>query len=212
MRPFMRGIVIEGLSHAGKTSTLKAIKCVHAHDEQAERSVIVLGEHYSQVLNRVHGALQRLTREDHLRLLQERLALLEHLNAWACGLGEGKRRSRGIFFVFERFHLNHRCAFPETPDAEIGLIEQRLCDFGATTVLLTISPHMVEERIQSRNLQEWTAHSREALRQEVELYIRGQTRMIASAQQSCVPTIEVNTDALNWDAYACEILRKINAL
>ncbi|MCP4405159.1 MAG: hypothetical protein GY801_48635 [bacterium] len=212
MRPSIRGVVIEGLSHTGKTSTLKAIKRVQAHDEQGERSVLVLGEHYSQVLNTVHGELQRLTREEHLQLLRERLDMLEHLNDWACWLGDGKRRSRGLFFVFERFHLNHRCAFPDASTVEIGLIERRLYELGATTVLLTISPDIVEERIQSRSPHLWKDHTREALAQETETYIRGQARLVASAHQSSVPTIEMNTDDLNWDQYAHTILLEINTL
>jgi len=212
MRPFIRGLVIEGMSHAGKTSLLNAMKRVHAQDEQAERSVLALGEHYSQVLNRVHGALQRLTREEHLHLLQERLTLLEHLNDWACWLGDGKRRSRGLFFLLERFHLNHRCAFPDAPDDEITAIEQRLCNLGATTVLLTISPDIVEERMQRRSPHRWQNHTKNTLAKEAETYIHGQARMIASAQQSHVPTTEVNTDDRNWEEYARTILLNMNEL
>lgn len=49
----MRGIILEGYSHAGKTSVLKSLKLIQAQDELAERSVIVLSEHYSQVLHNI---------------------------------------------------------------------------------------------------------------------------------------------------------------
>ena len=43
-----RGIILEGHSNAGKTSVLKSLKQLQACDD-AERSVIILSEHYSQV-------------------------------------------------------------------------------------------------------------------------------------------------------------------
>ena len=50
LRPHIRGVVIEGLSNAGKTSVLRAIKREQAKDDKSERSVVILGEHYSQAL------------------------------------------------------------------------------------------------------------------------------------------------------------------
>ena len=55
MNSLVSGIVLEGLSTAGKTSVLKAIKLAQAQDAEAERSVVILGEHYSQQLQKIHG-------------------------------------------------------------------------------------------------------------------------------------------------------------
>lgn len=87
----IRGIVLEGYSHAGKTSVLKALKRLHAVDESSERSIIVLSEHYSQILNNVHGEYKSLNRDEHLNLLKERISMLKKLNDWAKIF-----RSRGI--------------------------------------------------------------------------------------------------------------------
>jgi thymidylate kinase len=52
-----KGIILEGYSNAGKTSVLKSLKQLQSSDEYAERSVIVLSEHYTQALHRVNGEL-----------------------------------------------------------------------------------------------------------------------------------------------------------
>jgi len=78
-----RGIILEGYSNAGKTSLLRAIKQYQAQDELGESSAIILGEHYSQVLNNVRGQSVRLSREQHLELLGTRVEMLGQLNEWA---------------------------------------------------------------------------------------------------------------------------------
>jgi hypothetical protein len=51
----IRGVILEGHSNAGKTSLLRALKRYQANDDGAESSVVVLGEHYSQVLQNGRG-------------------------------------------------------------------------------------------------------------------------------------------------------------
>lgn len=207
MKPMIRGIIIEGLSHSGKTSTLKALKRIHSQEEQnAEISIVVLGEHYSQILNKVKGEFVRLNRDEHLAVLKERVEMVEQLNNWACKLGEFRRSSRGILFIFERFHLNHRAAFDGSSTEDILMIEERLCELGAKTVLLTVSPGIAEERIQLRNPEEWVNHTKEEILKEAQKYIEMQNRMVEASKQSIVPTIEITTDMLDWDGYARAIL------
>ncbi|MFD1176620.1 hypothetical protein ACFQ3W_09950 [Paenibacillus puldeungensis] len=75
----IRGIILEGYSNSGKTSLLTNIKMMMAKDENAERSLIVLGEHYTQILNNVNGDFQSLNRSDHMKLLQERVEMLKKI-------------------------------------------------------------------------------------------------------------------------------------
>jgi ABC-type metal ion transport system, ATPase component len=206
----IRGIILEGHSHAGKTSLLRALKRYHASDDNAESSIVVLGEHYSQVLQNVQGKLVRLSREQHLELLGSRVEMLKNLNDWAKYLGPWRRKSRGLFFILERFHLNHRAAFPDHDDAEIAKIEQRLCELGARCVLLTISPEFVKERIQSRNPAAWEGKSSQEIEKGCKALLEAQDALRLQAGKSVIPTREIHTDDMEWDAYARMIMEDSN--
>ena len=195
----IRGIILEGYSNAGKTSLLKAIKQYQAQDETSELCVVILGEHYSQILNNVHGKSVRLSREQHIELLKNRVDMIKQLNDWSTFLGPGKRQSRGLFFIFERFHLNHRVAFSDSHDIEITELERQLYELGAKCILLTISNDNVEERIKSRNPEDW-----------IKELIETQNSLRIQAAKSVVPTNEINTDNKDWNEYARLIMEDID--
>ncbi|XID95003.1 hypothetical protein ACF3MZ_11025 [Paenibacillaceae bacterium WGS1546] len=201
----IRGVILEGYSNAGKTSLLRAIKQYQSQDESAERSVVILGEHYSQVLNKKHGEYTRLTREEHIKVLNERVQLIRQLNEWAISLGPASRKARGLFYIFERFHLNHRVAFPYS--VELAEIEEQLVSLGARCVLLTISPGVVEERIKSRNPEEWITKTDEEMKSSVNDLLSTQEELRVQAKNSKVPTIEVNTDDKDWNRYVRLIMK-----
>ncbi|OWR32310.1 hypothetical protein CDO73_01490 [Saccharibacillus sp. O23] len=198
----IRGIILEGYSNSGKTSLLRALKRYQAQDEASESSVVILGEHYSQILHNVHGKFVRLSREQHLDLLKSRVDLIKPLNDWANFLGPGRRKSRGLFFILERFHLNHRAAFPEADEIEITELEKQLCELGANCILLTLSNEKAEERIKSRNPDEWVGKPREDMEQACEDLIETQNNLRIQAAKSLVPTKEINTDRKDWNEYA----------
>lgn len=203
----IRGVILEGFSHAGKTSVLNALKKLHAQDESSERSIIVLSEHYSQVLHNVKGDFQRLNRNEHLKLLKERVTMLRQLNEWAAYLGsDASRASRGVFFILERFHLNHRVAFPTDFSHEIESLENELFNLGAKCVLLTVSSDNVEQRMQSRTPHEWENKSLEEIRNSVDHFIQTQTELRKQSSLSILPTIEINTDKKEWLTYANQVM------
>jgi thymidylate kinase len=210
MRSQIRGVVLEGLSCSGKTSTLRALKMVQAEDKEAERSLIVLSEHYSQVLNNVKGSLQRQERSEHLILLDERISMLEHLNDWVAHLGDWSRGSRGLFYILERFHINHRQAFLGENISELLEIENRLSSLGAKTVLLTISDNAVEERLRHREGAEWNRYSSVEIEEKCREFINMQILLREQSTFSPVKTIEINTDNMQWDEYARYIMQSIN--
>jgi len=206
----LRGIILEGFSHAGKTSVLKSIKLMQAQDESAERSVIVLSEHYSQVLHNMQGQLKRSSHEEHLQLLNDRVAILRQLEEWSTKLGSASRGSRGVFFILERFHLNHRVAYSDKTTTEIEAIEKELLRFGAKCALLTISPEIAEHRIQTRTPDEWINKSGEEIKAAANELLTTQKELRKAATNSIIPTIEINTDNKNWDTYAKEIIRLLD--
>ena len=201
----IRGIILEGQSCSGKTSIFNAIKLCHLSEADAERNVIYMAEHYSQTLNFVNGKLKKLTKEENLSVLSDRVSMLEQLNNYANSMGEHSRRSRGLFFVFERFHLNYAQNFNNITSEEYVKLEQRLINLNAQTVLCTISPENITQRLMHR-----AAYTNELVTKEhITKYIENQQRFIDFANKSTVPTMIINTDDLNWDVYARMILDKI---
>lgn len=198
-----RGVILEGLSNAGKTSTLVAIKRLQAADSDLERSVLILGEHYSQQLQNIHDEIVSLARDEHLNLLQDRVKGIEKLNDWATHLGPASRRSRGLFYVLERFHLNHRFAYGISD--EIESIEDRLSAVGAHCFLLTVSPEYIRERLLYRD----PTLKEGAIEKACDEWLDDQERIINFSQESQLPTTIIKTDSQDWDLYASQI---INAL
>lgn len=202
----IRGIILEGQSCSGKTSIFSALKQIHALENDAERNVIYLAEHYSQNLNWVNGEFQRLNQDENLKVLSDRISMLEQLNNYANSMGEHSRRSRGLFFLFERFHLNYAFCFNDITSNEYLKLEKRLLNLNALSVLCTISPENTVQRLTHR-----ATYTNEAVTEGGILeYIKNQQHFIDMANKSNVPTMIINTDDLNWDKHARIILDKIH--
>lgn len=201
----IRGIILEGQSCSGKTSIFNALKNLHSLEKDAERNVIFLAEHYSQTLNLIHGELKNLSQEENLRVLSDRVSMLENLNNYANSMGEHTRRSRGLFFVFERFHLNYAFCFNDVDSGEYKELENRLHNLNTQVVLCTISAEKTEQRLKHRSI--YTKE--EVTRERIDQYIERQQLMINLANKSSLPTMIINTDDLSWDSYAEMILNNM---
>lgn len=153
----VRGVVLEGSSAAGKTSVLRALRRRHAARD-LERSVVILGEHYSQALKKgADGTYAFLPLDAHRSLLLERLEALEALARWGSGLAATSPVAAGVFFTLERFHLNHRLAYEDDMDWTERL-EERLRALQALCVLLTVSADTLPERLRHRLRASGNAH------------------------------------------------------
>lgn len=203
----IRGIILEGQSCSGKTSIFNALKRLHTAQPNAERNVIFLSEHYSQNLNWVHGQMQCLTREENLQVLSNRVGMLEQLSSYADGMGVHSRRSRGLFFMFERFHLNFAYSFPDKDDVEYQALEARLRALHPLTVLCTVSPDKMRSRLAHRA----TLTGESVTDAAVQEYIRNQEHFIEAAERSALPTLILCTDSMDWDGFARQLLDRIES-
>jgi GTPase SAR1 family protein len=201
----IRGLIIEGHSHSGKTSLINAIKKQVMNEKDSERNIIILGEHYSQILNLVNGKLESLDAEEHLKVLDKRVDMLRDLNSYAVDMGQAPRRSRGIFFILERFHLCHRANFHRSDDDYLNSIEAKLLKLNAKCVLLQINKDL-EERVKSRSLEEWANKTDHDVKNYVTKMKDIQNKYVASSKISKIPTRIINTDEKKWDQYAKIIL------
>lgn len=203
-RFLVRGAVLEGLGNSGKTSLLRAIKRRQADDEENERSVVVLGEHYSQQLQTIQGELTELSEEEHRHVLSQRVECIEQLNDWAAKLGpNASRRSRGLFFVFERFTIDHRLCYG-TSDF-VDSIERRLANLSAVCFLLTVSAECIEERMRYRS--ERTGGSIGPT--DVSDWLAKQERYVEKVGHLGYACHILNTDERDWDGYADRVLREV---
>ncbi|MGI6200742.1 MAG: hypothetical protein ACOYJA_08245 [Christensenellales bacterium] len=206
MATLSRGIMLEGASCAGKTSTIYALKRRFAADESLERSIVMLGEHYTQALNRIRGQLRYHDREEHLAMLCDRAAMLEQLNAWAQSLGEHSRRSRGLYTVLERALINHIAHYQDGSDPRVVALSERFASLGIEAVLLVVSPERMAERVQLRQTQLHADASPARLRQLTEAFARSQESLLAALERTPLPGRVICTDEMDWDAYARQML------
>ncbi len=204
----IRGIILEGMPCSGKTSLLNALKRIHAVNPENERSVIILGEHYSQVLQSVNGEPFKYNCREHIEILNGRVEMLEGLNNHSESLGPYSRRARGVFFIYERFHLNHRHAFPENDQADIENIEARLSNLNAVCYLLSISNSKVGERLITRD-NHLSTLSDSDMQLKVDEYTCSRDELDVIANSSLLECKKLNTDSLNWDMYASNIITEV---
>ena len=206
-RHLVRGLILEGTGAAGKTSTAAAIRMALPLEVANERSLFALTETYTQVLNESNGQLVRLNCAEHLALLERQVALIEAVNDHVRPMGERTRRSSGLLFLLERVQLNHRASFAADPDFDapgIDRLEARLLALGARCVLLTVSDTVIEDRaLLRRNLRFDSVTAKNARIEEI---VAEQQWVRAQLQHSRIPTLEINTDSMDWSVIAAQAM------
>jgi len=183
-----------------------ALKRRFASDLQLERNTVMLGEHYNQVLNSINGTLVQHSKTEHLTLMQQRVEMIEQLHKWVCDLGEFRRSSRGLYTVLERGLLNHVACFEDWDDPRIVELCDRLTNLGIEEILLAISPELISERWRLRYTRMNVMFSEHEISDLTAETLRQQERMFMVIKRLPLPYRVLNTDAMDWDAYATEIL------
>ncbi|MBU2865129.1 AAA family ATPase [Reinekea forsetii] len=197
--------MLEGVSCSGKTSVLKSLKSELSKGSENERSIVALGEHYTQILQNFNGEAVRYSREEHLKILGERLSMLERLNDFSNSLGPHSRRARGLFFILERFHLNHIHAFEDHLSPEFLSIEKRLKMLEAKTVVLSISDSEVKSRLARRH-NEFESSSEPEFQSLIGEHVTERDKLFEMAALSSCSYTKINTDSMDWDEIAQAIL------
>ncbi|MDQ0874360.1 hypothetical protein QFZ77_003019 [Paenibacillus sp. V4I3] len=202
----IRGVIIEGLSTTGKSSVFSALKRLHSQTHNSEKTIIAISEHYSQILHSYQGVLRAMDKDEHIQLLNRHVDYFDQQYNWIDSLGHTKP-SNGVFYLLERFHINHRAAF--ITSAEIEMLENRLLRLNSHCVLLTLSEDAVKPRyIESRG-DAWKSYVMKNHSSETEAcqkFLEDQEKLRMHAKQSQIPTLEINTDEADWDCYAKQIL------
>lgn len=203
-----RGIMLEGVSCAGKTSTMYAIKRLFAFDLSLERNIVMLGEHYTQVLNSINGELKHHEKKEHTDMLFSRVTMIEQLYGWACSLGDFRRTSRGLYTVFERGLINHIAYYQDFTSPEIIELIERFSQLEIEAILLVISDDQMEKRMLLREEQLKAPNTESHRKQLVDQFIEQQNNMLSAIKRAEMPSRVICTDSMDWDEYAINIVHR----
>jgi thymidylate kinase len=143
---YSRGLIIEGISNSGKTTIFNYLKQRISSEPSWERTCLFFSEQFSQILYKKNDQFCKLTKEEHISLLDERISCIESLDKWT-GEFEPVKRSKRIFYIFERFHLNHRICFG---NGNIEKIEERIEEINGKCLLLHVTEEELFHRYENR--------------------------------------------------------------
>lgn len=196
----MRILIIEGVTGAGKSETLRALGRQPAFAAGLGPGRVISEE---DTLGEVMDEIAQLGGPParHVWRLDRVLAALER---------ESKAAPEARF-VLERLHLSY---YALLPDWELYVPHERALErLGCASVLLTIDPAALAARSldrADRRETDWTegmiAHygSRDATLAEI---ARSQQRRLDALTLTRLPTLVIDTTGQAWDDYAREILK-----
>ncbi|TQR95523.1 hypothetical protein [Paenibacillus ottowii] len=124
-----------------------------------------------------------MDKKEHIQLLNRHVYYLEQQYNWIDLLGHLKP-SNGVFYLLERFHLNHRAVFINT--AEIEMLEKRLSSMNAHCMLLTLSKDSVEPRFIEIRSDTWRSYIKEnhpTIAEACEKFLEDQEKLLMYAKQ-----------------------------
>jgi hypothetical protein len=200
------GILIEGVTGAGKTQTL------HALMHHREFSTLIgsgrvfdeeetFGEFMSEIQE------PGISNQHHLRRLEYVLTLLEQ-NSGSTG--------KNVGFVLERFHLSY---FALLPDWDLyAAFDERLARLNCWTVLLHIPEQDIAQRCLDRVDRESSTWTEDMIshfgsrRAALDAVVESMRRRSEAAMRSRLPILEIDTGARSWEAYAGQIVKAWQAM
>ncbi len=185
-------IIIEGLTGAGKTHLVSALK---KHFENLNQNLKIIYE------EETFGELIEDLEKAHLNDFQRCLRLKKVLS-------ETDISEKNI--LLERFHLSY---FVFMPDWEFYReIDKKLSENNFKMILLHYDQNLFEERALKRvDMQNttWTDDTIAywgSVEKAMEAYKVSQQRRIDCLKLTSLPTLKINTSRMKWDKYLAEIL------
>jgi hypothetical protein len=144
-----RGVILEGVAAAGKSSLLRALLAHPAFVARPGGSCVVLTEHHTQRVLEARGPRAGLRVEDHVALLRQHADYLMGLHQ-RLGAMERWARERlpnpRLVAVLERFHLSHLLNYQHLAWADVVGIDEQLAAIGFHLCLVTASAPELERR------------------------------------------------------------------
>jgi thymidylate kinase len=197
-----QGLILEGISGTGKSAVLESL-LAHPHMQQLPAlSRLVLTEHHTQRVLEILEQQEVLDSTHHISLLEDLVSFIERMQSRTSSRGwnEPGLQSYDLFFLMERFHLTHVFRFPDMNWNQVAHIDQRMRKIGAVLCLLTVDADILEERLFSRENTCWLRYLKrygETPDAVVNAFMQRQTLAIRLAEQSSLPSIQLNTSHLS---------------
>jgi hypothetical protein len=196
----MRILIIEGVTGAGKSQTLRALERQPGYAARLGPGRVIPEE---DTLGEVMNEIAQLSGPParHVWRLDRLLAALERES----------KAAPGAHFVLERFHLSYYALLPDWTLYEA--YERALERLGCASALLTIDSAALAERSLERAdrrdtgwIEGMIAHygSREATLAAI---AHSQQRRLDALARTRLPTVTIDTTGQAWDTYAQEILK-----
>jgi thymidylate kinase len=206
-----RGVVIEGVTCAGKSALLGALLGHPAFVRRAGASSLVLTEHHTQRVLESLGPRANLRLDDHLTLLRSHVdylagiaTSLDRMTRWTA-----ERRTNARFLaILERFHLTHVIGYPHVQWQDVADLDATLATLGVHLCVLRLDPAELRRRIRSDRSAGWGTFlaepgHRDAFThapdddEKAEHFTRQQERLLTLAARSRMPRLELDTTTLS---------------
>lgn len=215
-----RGVVLEGVACAGKSSLLRALLRHPSFVDRPGASSVVLTEHHTQRVLEARGPRAQLRVQDNVTLLREHADYLANMAGRLRPMTRWQEHNLGnprLTAVIERFHLTHVLNYEHLDWHDVTEIDAQLAEIGVRLCLVTAAPAELRRRLRGDRAGAWGAfltepgqrgHFAEPPDDEAKCryFLAQQEDMLTLAERSRMPKLLVDTTTLSPRAAAEMVL------
>jgi thymidylate kinase len=212
MEPDLKGLILEGTAGTGKTSILRTLLACPVWTRRPQISSLVLSEHHTMRVLEGKRSIGKVTRQDHLDILNSIVVMLEDLNyrLEAMDWARRNRINQQMHFVLERFHLSHLFHFTSLEWEDVASIDRRLADLNARLIVLTMDESTMQRRIMMDSNKQWQSYLQSIGSTEAEVithFMGQQEQLLALCERTAIPVRIIDTSALPLETATEEVMR-----
>ena len=203
----LRGLIIEGVSCAGKSTLLRALLSHPSYLRRGGQSAVVLTEHHTQRVLEGAGLRRTLSVADNVNLLRSHVTYLAGL----AGRLKAMRRwvdedlpNPQLSAVLERFHLTHVLHYQHMAWADVSALDDELAELGFRHCLVVASAAELERRLSVERGARWGGYlvqdgvrgrlqGEPSVEAKAQYFVRQQDALRHLARCSRLPAVEIDT-------------------